>query len=516
MTTQGDQDAAVGPATADGIEPGRSAPGGVEPGRSAPGAGTTGRTTRPVRYAVGMFGTSIPINMFLAFMAFYYINDLGMDARAYAAVLALYAVIDAIDNPVYGYLSDRTRTRWGRRRPWMILAAPLLAISFIAFFSPPDTLEGASLIAWFAVFTVLTGTSDSLVNANYGALLPELFPNEKRRAVANSLRQGFQLVAMIISVALTPRIAEAIGYSRTSIIFGVVAAVVIIYCALGAREDPRVLTAEQPRLLDSLKVIVGNRKFWMIAVTSGLYSAGMALVIAAVAFFVEYTLRLPSGDSTYLLATVILVSALCLALWTRLVRRYGPERIWRIALIVLAGALATMYLADTLVLAIVCGALVGLGYSGVMATMDLIVARLLDEDTARTGVRREGMFLSAFGFFNRLNAFVKSLGFLAVAMLFGFHSGDDTGTRPDEAARFLLSVFPFVLVSLAAIMSHFVRFDRGAAAEILPTVAVGGPAGGAGDDVAEAAAIRSPGADAPDADDADPPGATDDAPRPRP
>jgi GPH family glycoside/pentoside/hexuronide:cation symporter len=509
MTTHGDQDAAVGAAPA--------AVGDAAQDPAAASAGTTGRGTRPIRYAIGMFGTSIPINMFTAFMAFFYIDELGMDGRAYAAVMAVYAVIDAIDNPVYGYLSDRTRTRWGRRRPWMIVAAPVLAISFIMFFSPPTGLEGATLIVWFAVFTVLTGTSDSLVNANYGALLPELFRNERRRAVANSMRQGFQLVAMIISVALTPMITAAIGYSRTAMLFGAIAATVIIYCALGAREDPRALSADQPRLLDSLRVIVTNRKFWLIALTSGLYSAGMALVIAAVAFFVKYTLELPGTSATYLLATVIVISALCLALWTKLVRRWGPEPIWRIALIVLALALASMSLAGSLATAIACGALVGLGYSGVMATMDLIVARLLDEDTARTGVRREGMFLSAFGFFNRLNAFVKSLGFLAVAALFGFHSGDDPGSRPDEAARFLLSTFPFILVACAAILSRFVRFDRGAAADILPTAPVAGPAGGAGDEVAEAAAIHRPRTDAPGHDDDPPvpPGATGE-PRLRP
>ena len=433
------------------------------------------RRTPPLRYAVGMFGTSIPINMFLAFMAFYYVDGRGLDVRAYAAVMGAYAIIDAIDNPVYGYLSDRTRTRWGRRRPWMVLGAPLLALSFVAFFSVPDGVQGATLVAWFAIFTVLTGTTDSLVNANYGALLPELFPEEDRRAVANSLRQGFQLVAMIIAVALVPMLTDAIGISRTAQIFGVVATSVIIYCALGAREDSSVQHMDQPRLLDSVKVIVSNRKFWLIALTSGAYSAGMALVVAAVPFFVKYTLGLPGAHATYLLAAVIGVSGLCLLLWTRLVRRFDPERIWRVALIVLAVALGTMLLADSLATAIVFGALVGLGYSGVMATMDLIVARLLDEDTARTGVRREGMFLSAFGFFNRLNAAVKSLAFLAVFALFGFQSGDSPGERPGDAARFLTAVFPCALVTVSAILSRFVHFDR-TTADLPPQRAVADPA----------------------------------------
>lgn len=411
-----------------------------------------------------MFGTSLPINMFLAFMAFFYIDTLGMPVAAYSAVLAGYAVIDALDNPLYGFLSDRTRTRWGRRRPWLIVATPVLGVSFVLFFSPPE-LSGTGLIAWFAVFTVLTGTADSMVNANYGALLPELFPQERRRALANSLRQGFQLVAMILSIAMVPMIADLIGYSLTALILAVVAVAVILVCATGAHENPAAVTAATPRLLDTAKTIVRHSKFWLIALVGGAYSAGMTLVLAAVAFYVKYTLSLPSTSATYLLATVIGISAVSLVAWTRLVRRFGPEPVWRSALALLALALALMSLAGGLASAIAFGALVGFGYSGVMATMDLIVARLLDEDTARTGQHREGMFLAAFGFFNRLDAWVKSLAFLSVAALFGFASGDSPGPHPELAAQFLLSVFPAGLVALAALLSCFVKFDRRVVAE---------------------------------------------------
>jgi len=69
-------------------------------------------------YAVGMFGTSIPINLLKTFAAAYYVKDLGLiTAAQWASVLFWYTFIDAIDNPVYGYLSDRTRTKWGRRKP---------------------------------------------------------------------------------------------------------------------------------------------------------------------------------------------------------------------------------------------------------------------------------------------------------------------------------------------------------------------------------------------------------------
>jgi GPH family glycoside/pentoside/hexuronide:cation symporter len=74
--------------------------------------------TPPWRYAIGMLGTSIPINLIKGSMLYFYVDLLGMNAKVYAAVYTVYGIIDAIDNPVFGYLSDRTRTRWGRRRPY--------------------------------------------------------------------------------------------------------------------------------------------------------------------------------------------------------------------------------------------------------------------------------------------------------------------------------------------------------------------------------------------------------------
>ena len=74
-------------------------------------------------YAVGMFGTSIPINMLKTYATIYYVGRMGLSFRDWSSILLIYTFIDAIDNPIYGILSDRTRTRWGRRRPWLVIAA---------------------------------------------------------------------------------------------------------------------------------------------------------------------------------------------------------------------------------------------------------------------------------------------------------------------------------------------------------------------------------------------------------
>lgn len=435
-------------------------------GTSAAGA-TPPSGTPPWRYAIGMFGTSIPINMAKGSVLLFYVDMLGLDVRVYGTVMVVYAIIDALDNPVFGYFSDRTRTRWGRRRPWLVVGAPLLAAGLIAFFSPPASLNGTGLVIWFAVFAILTEAFDSLLNANYGALLPELFPAEDRRAVANSLRQGFQLVAMVISLALTPMLTTSLlgtedsteGFSRTAIIYGVLACAVIVYMAVGIKENPRVEQTDRPRLGPTLRAILTNRKFWQIGIINACYGGAMSLVLSGLQLFVRYTLGLPVSNALYLQGVVIIVSIGFLAVWTRVVRANGAPRTWRWALTVLAVSFVPMYFADSLLTAIVCGALIAVGYSGVMATMDLTIARVLDQDAAKHGVHREGIFLSAFGFFTRLNSVLVGGALASLGLFFGYYSGDNPGTQPDVAFRFFMTVYPVVLVAVGAVLAHFVHFD---------------------------------------------------------
>ncbi len=333
------------------------------------------RPMHPLRYAAGFFGMSIPINLSNSQRSFFYVDVLGMDAAMLAWVMGLYTLVDMIDNPVYGWLSDKTRSRWGRRRPYLVAGAPVLALAVFLLFSPPRALTGVALVVWFAVFVLLVETADSLISSSYGALLPEAFRDERTRALANSWRQGFQLVAMVLSIALTPLITSLIGYSTTALMFGIVAAAVIMFMGSGVREDMSALPKDQAPLVASIRAILSYPAFWTIAVTSGLYSAGMALVVATVQFFVKYTLGRPAAEATFLLVAVILTSGVLLIGWTALVRRYSALPMWRVALAVLTLALATMWFVDSLVGAIVVGCLIGLGYSGVMATVDLIVAR---------------------------------------------------------------------------------------------------------------------------------------------
>ncbi len=420
------------------------------------------KKTNPLRYAVGMFGTSIPINMFKTYAAYFYVDSLGLiTTPQFSLILFIYTFLDAIDNPIYGLLSDRTRTKkWGRRKPWLIIAAPLLVLSFILFFNPPSFLAPGSAFSYILIMYMLTGTLDSLINVNYGALFPELFKTQEERAKTNASRQIFQFVAMIISIALTPVVTDAIGFKHTSYIYGALAIIVIWFMAFGCKEDEKVQEEEKPALFSSIKEIASNPKFWVYGLTNASYYGALALVQSGVAFYSKYHLGQGGLGSTILLGTVILSAILLIPLWVKIMKKFSLMPSFRAALVICGLSIIPLYFVNNLIGAVIVVIFFGFGMGGVSCTMDVVGARIMDDDYERNGVKREGLFSSLNGILNKVSGLINSLAFLLVFKFFGFESGNNPGPNPDGASTFLTVLFPICFFIIASIISIFLRFNK--------------------------------------------------------
>lgn len=422
------------------------------------------KKTSPFRYGFAMFGTSIPINMFKSFAAIYYVDTLGLDMKKYSLVLLIYTFIDAIDNPVYGFLSDRTRTKWGRRRPWLLIGTPLLVLFFILFYNVPSVVQSETgmLFIYMLLMYILTGTLDSLVNANYGSLFPELFKRDEDRAKTNGFRQICQLFAMAISIALTPMITEAIGYQLTSVIYGVLALVVMMYCFWGCREpEINYEELEKPKLFDSIRALVTNPRFWIFGLASAFYSAAFSLISQALPFYVKYTLGLGGGTTTLMLGIVLGVAVIGIVVWSRLTKKIPVMTVWRIGFIIMAVGFIPLFFVNKLPLAIAIAAVMGVGIAGCLTTMDCIGAKIVDDDYRKYGIKREGIINSLMGVMNRLNGLYTSFAFFMASEVFGFVSGDEPGDNPSMAARVLLCLFPAVAMAVASVITFFLKFPEG-------------------------------------------------------
>ena len=417
------------------------------------------------RYSIGMFGLAIPINTVRVSTLLFYVDILGLDVRAFGTVMAVYAVIDAVDNPILGHLSDRTRSRWGRRRPWLVVGAVVLAAGLVGFFSAPSALEGVGLVVWFAFFAIVCEAADSMYSANYNALLPELFPDEHRRAGANSLRQAFQLLAFAIALAATPVLTTSVfgsadspqGFRTTAVLYAVLALAALLFMAVNVREDPARATEDHAGLLTGVGTIIRNPHFWLVGLATACYLVPLAFVLAGVQLYVKYSLGLPVANSLWLVGSSIVIAAAGLPVWTALVRRWGAPWAWRLAFVILAAGFVPFYLATSLLTAMAGLGVVAIGWSGLLATNDLIQARVLDEDVRRHGQHREGLFLSAFGFFSRLAGMTAGIGLGSLGLLFGYYSGDHPGPNPGQAFRVAVSAYPFAVAVLGVVLSLLIR-----------------------------------------------------------
>lgn len=423
---------------------------------------STLKKTSPFRYGIGMFGTSMPINMFKSFAAIFYVDMLGLDMKKYSLVLFIYTFVDAIDNPVYGFLSDRTRTKWGRRRPWLIIGAPLLVLCFILFYNVPSFVESEKgmLFIYMLLMYILTGTLDSLVNANYGALFPELFQSDSERAKTNGIRQICQLFAMAISIALTPMITEKIGYRKTSLIYGILAVAVMLYSFIGCKESTNYEELEKPRLLDSIIALIKNPHFWIFGLAGAFYSAAFALISQALPFYVKYNLGLGGSSTTIMLGIVLGVAVIGIVIWSRISKKVAVMKIWRTGFIIMAIGFIPLYFAKTLPVAVVIAGVMGFGIAACLTTMDCIGAKIVDDDYQRNGVKREGIINSLMGVMNRLNGLYTSLAFYIASSCFGFVNGDEPGDNPALASKILLCVFPFAAMVVASIITFFLKLPE--------------------------------------------------------
>jgi GPH family glycoside/pentoside/hexuronide:cation symporter len=331
----------------------------------------------------------------------------------------------------------------------------------ILFFSPPALLGGgAALAVYFTVFLMLTETANTITSVNYHSLLPELFRETQSRNRANALRQALQLVGMILSVSLVPMIAGALDYRLTALLLGLLGGGIIVYSVLGCRERKDFSETPQPKLTASLAAMAANRNFWPVAIAHFFYQGTVGLLLAGIPFYIKYSLGLPGSMATFLSAAVFVSAIPSMILWYKLINRFGALRVWRCALLWLFLALIPFYFAGHIAVACALGVFIGIGIAGITANLDMINSELIEDDAARYGLRREATFFAGISFITRLSGLVRSGVFMLLFVLFGFESAENPGLRPADAARFMMIIFPALLMAFSAAASLLVRFKK--------------------------------------------------------
>ncbi|MFC3769763.1 MFS transporter [Paenibacillus sp. GCM10012303] len=409
----------------------------------------------PTTYALGMFAMMIPTQAFSSFYSYFYVEKLGLGVGLATLARVIYLIWDAANQPLFGYLSDRTRTRWGRRKPWIVSSIPLFMATFIMVFAVPDGLSGFSLFGWFVVALVLFEGVSTIIWVNYGALFPELFRGDRARAKASAVQQGYQIAAILIASVLTPILFAAIGFGYMSVVFAAVFALFMIGFVVTTQENKQASVEPPLPIMEAFRSTLRNKQFWIFNIANSFAQTVNGLLGSSIPFYAKYVLHVPEPQVSLLLASVFVPVIPLVAVWYWIVRKLGGLRGWRLSLIAYGLSVIPLWFATGLGTGIAAGIVVGFGLAGFLVTPPVVTGQIIDQDYEQTGSRREGVYTAVGGFITRSSGLISALAFWIVGMIFGYVSGENPGPDPESTFRYLISVVPLCLLAVSMIISFF-------------------------------------------------------------
>lgn len=416
---------------------------------------------RDFAYSLGSFSASILGQTVSTFAIFFYVDVMKVPTRLISLVMVFYGIWNAINDPLFGQISDRTRTRWGRRIPYIVWFTLPLCIAFSLLWMPPFP-EGAArqlFIYYFIVIFFFDGLF-TIVVLNWTALFPEMYPDLEDRARVSAIRQILGIIGLIMGVALPPMIYGRFGWRFLGISFGALGLVTMYASLIGARERPEFSQAQGLSLVDALRFTFINKSFITYVVPAMLVQYTFVALTAAIPFYAKYVIKANDFQTTLFLGSLFVASIPFAALWARIISRIGAKKAFIRSLILYGICLAPFFIAQNYIHAIVIAVLMSFGFAGIMVLLDIFIADVADEDEVRTGVRREGMYFGVNGFMIRLGISMNAVIMGAVLDSFGYRPGLDV--QPASALtgiRLLMTAIPMCAVALALLIFRHYPLD---------------------------------------------------------
>ncbi|MER7363010.1 MFS transporter [Nonomuraea wenchangensis] len=419
-----------------------------------PVAATVPRGVR-LGYGVGSFCTAT-VNAVPGLLLLYYMtNFLAVPAWLAGVVVTAPKVWDLVINPLVGRWSDRTVSRWGPRRPWLLAGACTLPAAFFLVFAGPP-LTGVPAAAYVAVCFLATATAYALFEVPYKAMPGEMTHDYHERTSLLQWRMVFIGVATAISGVLAPAIATGEGehgtlgsYRTMALAIAVILLLAMLGSFFGTARAPMTGAPEADRgdWREQLAAIRGNRPFLWLTVLACTQMLAVSMMLAAAPYFATYTIGDPKATQT-LFAALVGPILLTMPLWVRLAKRFDKRGAMVLAASLFAAGTAAA-MATPLFGALwahVTILFVGVGYAGLQLLQFSMLADVIAVDAAETGKRRAGVLT---GLWTAIESGVSSFG----ALIFGvvLSLGGFVESQPDAPVRQPDSAVTAVLIGQTTI-----------------------------------------------------------------
>lgn len=468
-----------------------------------PGARRLGFPTR-FFYGFGSVAFGVKDNGFSYFLAFFYTQVVGLPAATVGLAIMFALVIDAFIDPVIGQLSDNTRSRWGRRHPFMYFSALPVAASYLLLWNPPKGWEQGALVAYLVSTAVLIRSFISCYEIPSSALAAELTTDYDERTRLLSWRflfgwvGGLAMYGLALAVFLRPDAAHPVGqlnpagYAHYGLFAAGLMMVAILTTSIGThKEIPNLRAPPHARvslgqLAGEMVATLANRPFLMILTSSFFYAMGVGLGFSINLYFSTYFWEFSSGQIAGFTFSSLAAAALAFSIAPRIAQKFDKKPA---AMILIPAGLAisvapvvlrlmgafpangSTVLYPTIFIANIFG--VGLGIVGSILFTSMI-ADVVEDSELKTGRRQEGLFFAAAAFINKavsgMGIFTSGMIIAAIHFPHGVKPGD---VAPGIVRNLGLTYVPvqMVLYGVTVLLLVGYRISRKTHAETLRKLA---------------------------------------------
>lgn len=416
-----------------------------------------------ILFGIGQFSDAIASQMFTIYVFTFYYAVVGLDVNLITLGFILWSIWNAINDPLLGALSDRTKTKWGRRTPYIIASIIPLCVIIVLLWTPPLDSPISSFI-YFLVVMALFDTFYTMYDLNYCALFPEMFQGVSDRAKASAVKQIFTVIGLLFAFLLPtfiiPDLTDSAyitefmyaGIVMSIIIF--VGAIIMIKFGIKERTEFSEDYKTAPSIITSLKFSLKNKSFriFIIMNVSYWYVVGMLPMVAPL--YGKAVLGISDAMLLGILLGLAFISAaFFMAFWRFIINKVGMKKGVMISMVVFIISLAPFMLIFNIETAFIAFIFVGIGISGAIYFGDILLSAIIDEDELTTGTRRDGGYYGINALLTKLSTILVILSINIVFNSVGWTTFDPVGTTEYTifGLRSLMFIFPAVALIIGLI-----------------------------------------------------------------
>ena len=434
-------------------------------------------------FAYGAPGVAVGyMNLMLSLYVMKFATDVLLIAPALMCVIFMVSRIwDAVSDPIAGYLSDRTRSRFGRRRIWILASVVPIAATFVMVFAPPAGMTGGALTVWMGVAIIGFYSATTVLLVPHLALGAELSPNYHERSRLFGIRHAFftfgailALYSFYLLISAERQGAEAVRDRAFDLaILASVAVLLLVgyaFVKLRERMDYQGRVNEKP--FQAFGDVWRNPHARLLIIVTFIENVGSAAIGALTLYVAQYVIGAPHWAPLIILCYMV-PSTLSVPLWLPLSRRFGKIRLWMFSMLLTGVAFGSMFalpfmesiefrLGYIIVAAVFAGLAAGCG--GTIAPS--IQSDVIDYDEYVTGERKEGSYFAAWSFVFK-GATGVMLGLTGFVLDFsGFVPNQPQTMTVQIAMVTLYGLFPLVCYVIGAWLFSRFRLDEAEHARI--------------------------------------------------